>query len=128
MADHFGNDRKTAGGTERRRDVLPFGRETAGNDQQRHVLGISLRYSGEGVLDSGAMLGCKHAVLSAAADSREPIGHADPNPLLATDDRSNVDRGASVDHGITGITGEKLGSLALEDFGDDFGAIHLDCL
>ena len=42
--------------------------------------------------------------------------------------RADVDRGTSLDQRIARITGEELGALALEDFGNDACTIHVSPL
>ncbi len=85
----------------------------------RHVLGKGLRDAGEGILDAGPGLGGEHAVALAAFDARIAVGDADADALLPAENRTNIERGARLDQGIARIAGEKLGSLALEDFGND---------
>ena len=67
---------------------------------------------GKGVLDSRPRLRCKHAVLSAATDTRIAIGNADADTLLTTQDGADVEGGAGLDQRIARIAAEKLGTLA----------------
>ena len=112
------------GGAEYRTYILPRQRQAAGNDEQGNVLGIGLGDAGKGVLDAGTGLGGEHAVALAALDARIAVGNADADALLTAQDRANVDRRAGLDHGIARIAGQEFRALALENFGNDFGAIH----
>src|SRR4029079_15520050 len=73
---------------------------------------------------AGSMLGGENAVLPAGAHAGRAVGHAHAHALLAAEDRPDVEIGAGVDQRIARIAGEKLGPLALEDFGNDVGALH----
>src|SRR5262249_25033989 len=95
-----------------------------GNHQHRHVLGVGLGDAGKGVLDAGAGLRREHAVAPAALDAAVAVGHADADALLPAQDRPDVERGAGLDQRIARIAGEKLRALALENLGNDFGAVH----
>ena len=121
----FGHRPIDGGGAEGRAHILLGQRHAAGHDQQRHVLGVGLGDARERVLDAGPGLGGEHAVLLAALDARIAVGDADADALLPAQDRADVDRRARLDHLIARITGEKFGAFALENFGNDFGAIHV---
>jgi hypothetical protein len=121
----FGNRGIDFRGAEGRRDVLAFRRKSGRDHQHRHILRIGLRHAGEGILDAGPMLGGKDAVLLARADAAEAVGHADAHALLPAEDGADVELGAGIDQRIARVAGEKLGPLALEDFCDDIGALHL---
>jgi len=99
-------------------------RQAAGNDKERHVLGIGLCDAGEGILDAGSRLRGEHAVLLAALDAGIAVGNADADALLPAEDRADVDGGARFDDRIARITRQEIGLLALENFGNDRSAIH----
>ena len=111
------------GGAEYRAYVLPRQRQPGRNHQQRDVLGKRLGNAGERILDAGARLRCEHAIALAALDAGVAIRQADAHALLPAEDRANVERGAGLDEGVARITGEKLRTLASEDFGNDGGAV-----
>ena len=112
-------------GPEGRPDILPLGRKSGRDDQHRHILGIGLRHARKRVLDAGPVLGRKHAVLPAAPNARIAIRHADADAFLPAQDRPDVELGTGFDQRIARIAGEERGSLALENFRDDIGTIHL---
>src|SRR5262244_4551951 len=112
------------GGAEYRPDILSRQRQPGRNDQQRDVLGKGLGNAGKGVLDARSGLGGEYAVALAALDTGIAVRQADADALLPAENRTDVERGAGLDQRIAGIAGEKLRSLAPEDFGDDGGAIH----
>ncbi len=107
------------GGAEHRPHILPRQRQPAGDDKQRHVLGIGLRDAGKGIFDARSGLGGEHAILLAALDARIAVGDADADALLPAQDRADVDCRAGLDHRIARIAGEEFGALALENFGND---------
>ena len=120
----LGDRAVNVGGAEYRAYILPRQRQAAGNNEKGNVLGIGLSDAGEGVLDARPGLGGEHAIALAALDAGIAVGNADADALLTAQDRANVDRRARFDHGIAWITGKELRTLALENFGNDFGAIH----
>ena len=113
------------GGAEHRPHVLPGERQAAGDDQQRHVLGIGLRDAGKRVLDAGAGLRREYAVALAALDAAVAVGKSDADALLPAQDRPDAQRRARLDDGVARIAGEEFGALALEDFGNDLRAVHV---
>jgi hypothetical protein len=70
-------------------------------------------------------LGGEHAVAFAAFDSRIAVREANPDTLLPTQYRSNVQSSACFDERIARIAREKLRTLAFKNFGNDCGAVHL---
>ena len=56
---------------------------------------------------------------------RIAVGDADADALLPAQDRPDVDRGAGLDQRVARIAGQKFRALALEDFGNDSGAVHV---
>ena len=116
------------GGAEYRAHVLARQRQAAGDDEQGNVLRIGLGDAGEGILDAGSGLGGKHAVALAALDAAEAVGDADADALLPAQNRADVDRRAGLDHRVARIAGQKFGALALENVGNDFGAVHVRSL
>src|SRR5215467_10091972 len=124
----LGHRRKHRGGAERRADVLALRSGCGRNDEHWHVLGKRLRHARKRVLDAGPVLGREHAVLPPAPDARESVRHADADALLPAQNGADVDRGARLDQRVARIAGEELGALALEDLGNDVGAVHVRSL
>jgi hypothetical protein len=107
---------------------LPCQRQPGRNDQQRHVLGIGLGDARKGVLDPRTRLRREHAVALAALDAGIAVGHADTDSLLPAQDGTDVERGARFDQRVARVAGEELGPLALENFGNERGAVHRSSL
>ena len=80
---------------------------------------------GEGVLDTRPGLCGEYAVALAALDAAIAVGDADADAFLPAQDRTNVERGAGLDDLIARIAGKELGTFALENFGNNFGAVHV---
>ena len=120
----FGDGAVDVGGAEHRVHILPRQRQPRRDHQQRDVLGERLGDAGECVLDAGARLGREHAVALAALDAGVAVGQAHADALLPAQDGTDVERGAGLDQRVARIAGEKLGALALENFGDDGRAVH----
>ena len=112
------------GGAEHRPEILPRQRQAAGDDQQRHVLGVGLGDARIGVLDAGAGLGREHAVLLAALDAAVAVGETDADALLPAQDRPDAERRARLDDLVARIAGQEFRALALEDLGNDCGPVH----
>ncbi len=120
----FGDGTIDVGGAEHRVHVLACQRQARRDHQQRDVLGERLGDAGECVLDAGSGLRREHAVALAALDAAVAVREPDADALLPAQDGTDVERGAGLDQRIARIAGEKLGALALENFGDDGGAVH----
>ena len=98
----FGDRPIDFGGAERRADKLSISRKPGRDDEQRHVLGIGLRDAGKGILDARSLLSGEYAVLPAAANAAEAVGHADADALLPAEDRTDIDLGAGSIKGLRG--------------------------
>jgi hypothetical protein len=112
------------GGAEGRPQMLPCQRQSGWNDQQRHVFGIGLGNAGKGVLNARPGLRREHTVACRRLRSAEAVGHADADPLLPAQDRAECRCGARFDQRIARVAGEEFRALALEDFGNELGAVH----
>src|SRR5581483_11408541 len=104
--------------------ILLRQRHAAGNDQDRHILRVSLGDARKCVLDTGPRLSREHAVALAALDAAIAVGDADADAFLPAENRTDVQRRAGLDHLSARIARQKLRALALENFGNNFGAIH----
>ena len=120
----FGDGTIDIGGAEHRPHVAARQRQPGRNDQHRHVFREGLRHARESVLDAGAGLRGEHAVAPSALDAGIAVGRADADPLLPAQYRPDIERGGGLDQRVAWIAGEKLGALALQDFGNDFSTLH----
>ena len=69
-------------------------RRAAGDDDERHALGVRLSNRAERVLDARTVLAAKHGDLIAGAQATDRVGHGATDALLAHDERTYVDCGS----------------------------------
>ena len=87
-------------------------------------IGIGLGHAAECVFGAGPVLRQENPRLLAVGDPGKSVGHVDPGPLLATDDRTDARYRQGFDEGISGHTGNEIHILHLENVSYRSNAIH----
>ncbi len=90
-------------------------------EQDRHRVRVRLRDAAERILGARARLHREDADALTRGRPAHRVGHVDPGPLLADDDRPDADRGRSLDQRVDGVADQQLDALAGEDAGDGVG-------
>src|SRR5262249_20755969 len=96
-----------------RRHVRNTPRISAGQDQQRDRLAISLGNAAKGILRTGSMLHREHADGAPAAEARNRIGHMESGAFLANDYWTDAGRGRILQDVINRVANYDLDSFAL---------------
>ena len=104
--------------------VVLLQRVASRNDEHRHIFREGLRHAGEGVLNTRPLLDNEYAILAPAHHTCEPVGDADADALLPTENGTDVDLGRRIDQWVARIAGEKLRAFPPEDFCDDISPVH----
>ena len=108
-----------------RLDVRDAARIAHRQHQQRHGVAIGLRDAAERVLGAGAVLHREHPDLLAAGEPRHGIGHVQPDPLLAHDDRPDADARGELEDMVDRVAEDDLDAFAPQDLRDRLACLHV---
>src|SRR2546429_1392926 len=90
----------------------------------RHRVSVRLRLAAEGILGARPVLHGEDADALAGRDAAHGVGHVEPGPLLADDDRPDVGLGGRLEDGVDGIADQEADALTLEDLRDRRRCFH----
>ena len=107
-----------------RLDVRDPPRITARQHDNRHGVAIRLGDAAEGVLGARAVLHREHADPVARRDAADGVGHVQPCPLLADDDRADVGFRRGFDDRVDGVSDEEFHAFTLQNFRDGRRSLH----
>ena len=108
-----------------RLDVRDAARIAHRQHQQRHGVAIGLGDAAERVLGAGAVLHREHPDLLAAGEPRHGIGHVQPDPLLAHDDRPDADARGELEDMVDRVAEDDLDAFAPQDLRDRLACLHV---
>ena len=105
-------------------DPLPVSGHPCRKQQDGDRIGIGLGHAAERVFGARPVLSQENPRLFAVGDPGKPVGHMDPGPLLAADDRTDARYRQGFDEGVSRHTCNEIHSLHLENISYRSNAIH----
>ncbi len=96
-----------------------------GHHQNRDRFAVGLGNAAIGVLATRPVLHAKDADFAPGGDARDGIGHVQPGPLLAHDDRADARGSGALQDVVDRIADHPFDLLALQDLGNGVRGLHV---
>ena len=105
-------------------DVRDAARIAAGQHDDPHRIAVGLGHTAERVLRPRPVLHREDADAVARRDAAHGVGHVEPGPLLADDDRPDIRLRGRLDDRVDRIPDEKFHAFPLEDLRNGRRCLH----